>query len=212
MSWYFFIVVGYGRVVLVDCGTDAFTRPGRDALRRRWSIRYAVTVEEALGRLGLAHDDVTDVVLTHHHWDHVGALGELTSARVHANVDEWRAVPPRLRRPVESSGRFRPINGPRVTLWPGFLVREAGLHTAHHSMVEIDCENGGVVIVSDAAYLYQSIDEGLSSAVSTDPQQNVRDVADAVLRVERDHVLPGHDPEIFARHPSGAPGVALICR
>jgi glyoxylase-like metal-dependent hydrolase (beta-lactamase superfamily II) len=211
MSWYFFVVVGHGRVTLVDVGTDALSRPGRNELRRRWAIARATDVSSALSRTGLSPDDVTDVVLTHHHWDHVGALGRFDSATVHAHPREWRRVPARLRSSVEDSARLSTFAETGAELWPGFTVREAGRHTEHQVMVELACERGPVVIASDAAYLHRNVEERKPVAVTVDRRGNVADVRAAAERVGPANVLPGHDPALFERHPSPVRGVAAIC-
>jgi len=211
MSWYFFVAIGHGRVVLIDCGTDALSRPGRQGLRDRWSIASAVRVEEALGRVGLAPSDVTDIVLTHFHWDHVDGLGRFPGATVHAHGAEWRRVPARLREAVESEGRLRAVSGGERALWPGFVVREAGQHTPHQLMVQLSCATDPVVIAGDAAYLYRNIVEGRPVTISAASEQNVADVAQAVQAVGADHVIPGHDPALFDRYPSGVDAVAAIC-
>jgi len=211
MSWYFFVVVGRGRVVLVDCGTDALSRPGRAQLRTRWSIAHATTVTDAIARLGLVPADVTDIVLTHHHWDHAGALGLFSQATVHAHRAEWRSVPSRLRGPVERSERLSLFGGQSAELWPGLAVREAGRHTEHQVMVELECARGPVVLASDAAYLDRNVEERRAVTVTIDRAANVADVAAAAERVGRQNVIPGHDPLIFERFPSPVPGVAAIC-
>lgn len=211
MSWYFFVVLGHGRVVLVDAGTDAFARREREALRTSWSVERAVVVTEALARLRLAPDDVTDIVLTHHHWDHVGGIASFPRARVHAHRGEWARVPARLRGPVERARRAELISRRSEELWPGFEVRVAGRHTRYQLMVELRCEDRAVVIASDAAYLYRNIEEAIPVAVTSDPARNVEDVARAARGVGGDNVIPGHDPAVFARYPSGVPGVAAIC-
>ncbi len=211
MSWYFFVVVGHDRVTLVDVGTDALSRRGRRALRRRWSIATATDVPTALGRTGLSPDDVTDVVLTHHHWDHVGALHHFTSARVVVHEREWRRVPARLREPVEASGRLASFGGDSTELGAGIGIRRAGAHTAHHSMVDVPCEGGDKIIASDAAYLFRSVEERRPSAVTVDRAANLAALRDAARRVGAENVLPGHDPALFDRFPSAVAGVAAIC-
>jgi len=206
-------------VVLIDCGTNALSHPGSD-LRSRWSIADAVPVTEALGRLDLAPEDVTDVVLTHHHWDHVGALGLFETARVHVHPAEWRSVSRSLRAPVEDSGRLRllgdsaqneqnePLEG---LILPGLGAYEAGHHTAHQLMVTVACEGGAIILAGDAAYLYQNIEGGLPVTATRDATQNVADVSAAVRGVGAGRVIPGHDPEVFLRYPSADPRVAAIC-
>ena len=59
------------RVVVIEGGVGA---RWSDKLRRIYHIEGGGRFEESLARLGVARDDVTDVVLSHCHWDHVGAL------------------------------------------------------------------------------------------------------------------------------------------
>lgn len=208
MSWYFFVAVGRGRVVLVDAGTDALA--GRPELRRRWAVTRAISVRAALSRVGLTAERVTDVIVTHRHWDHVDGIAALPSATVHAHAAEWRRVAPRVRRAVDPS-RLRTFEADAEPI-EGLSLRTAGQHTAHHVMVEIACADGPRVLAGDAAYLYRNLEEERAVAQSVDARQGVADVAAAARAVGPSRVLPGHDPALFERHPSTVEGVAWICR
>ena len=210
MSWYFFVAVGHGRVVLIDCGTDRFVGPRAATSRRPWSVVSAVGVVEALARLGLEPSQVTDVVLTHHHWDHVDGLRHFTDAVVHVHRGEWSRIPERLRRPVERANRLDLLDGSTRGLFEGVEIVEAGRHTRHQLVVDVACDHGAVALVSDAAYLDRNIREGRAVAVSANPTGNVADVAEAVREHGEDRVVPGHEPAIFERYPGGD-GVAVIC-
>lgn len=60
---------GHGRTVLVDVGLgDKFP----DKLRDIYRVESEPSLEHSLAALGLAPADVTDVVLTHLHFDHAG--------------------------------------------------------------------------------------------------------------------------------------------
>jgi glyoxylase-like metal-dependent hydrolase (beta-lactamase superfamily II) len=70
-----YLLVGDADVVVVDTGVEG----------------SAGDIEEALGELGLGWYAVTDVVLTHHHPDHIGGLPVVaseTEARVYAGTDD----------------------------------------------------------------------------------------------------------------------------
>ncbi len=60
-----FVVVGPGGVVLVDSGP-----PGTGE-----------AIGGAIARAGATWSDVTDIVLTHRHFDHVGGLAEWVTLR-----------------------------------------------------------------------------------------------------------------------------------
>jgi len=207
MSWYFFVAVGHGRVVLIDCATDAFA--GDAARRAAWSVTRGVRVVPALARLELTPRDVTDVVLTHHHWDHAEGLVHFPRARVHVHEREWERVVEWVRAPFGE--RVTPFRTRRREVHGGLRAQVAGRHTSHQLMVDVPCADHTVVIASDAAYLYRNVEQGVAVAETASEALNVRDVARAVDRVGRAHVIPGHDPRVFERHPTPTEGVAAIC-
>ncbi|MFK7985061.1 MAG: MBL fold metallo-hydrolase [Sandaracinaceae bacterium] len=209
MSWGFFAVVGHGHVVLVDTGTDALASPRRETLQRRWGVVRSVSVVEALARIGIAPGAVTDVILTHYHWDHSEGLIRFPNARVHVQQAEWPRVSGWVRNTV-SDDRVRPFSR-RTTVADSLLVRVAGAHTRNHVFVEVPCADRRVIIVGDAVYLPRNIDPGTAVAVTGNTERTVRDVAAAVSEVGANNVLAGHDPSLYARYPSGVEGVAAVC-
>jgi len=61
-----------GRVILVDTGCGTKWTPSR---AERFAITYdRGAIPGALGKLGLTADDVTDIIITHLHFDHCGGL------------------------------------------------------------------------------------------------------------------------------------------
>ena len=57
------------RTVLVDCGVSLEEAAGRDR-------HFAMNPRDCLLRLGIEPAEVSDLVLTHMHWDHAGTLGD----------------------------------------------------------------------------------------------------------------------------------------
>ncbi|HDH96211.1 MAG TPA: MBL fold metallo-hydrolase, partial [Proteobacteria bacterium] len=68
MAWMFWILRSGDRTVLVDCGFE------NESLRRRWHIEAYRRPVDILLEIGIKPDDITDVVITHLHWDHVGSI------------------------------------------------------------------------------------------------------------------------------------------
>ena len=73
-----------GRTVLVDAG---FYRPR--LLKERKGIADYTRPDKALGRLGIKPEEVTDVVLTHMHWDHADGADLFPKAQVWIQKDEF---------------------------------------------------------------------------------------------------------------------------
>jgi len=205
LSWSFFVAAGHGHVALVDAGTDALST--RQAPADSWrsvkslDVARARSVPAALAAVGLAPADVTDVVLTHHHWDHVEGLVDLPRATVHVHADEWAALlaspllDPALRPAMVAladSGRVHGFSGDHSEPLPGLSIRAFGSHTPHHSVVELRCAEGPVVVAGDAAYAYA-------------------DLGEAAALESAGRLLLGHDPLLYSRWPSPQEGVAQIC-
>jgi glyoxylase-like metal-dependent hydrolase (beta-lactamase superfamily II) len=252
MSWYFYVIVGDGKVILVDSGTDQFiysmegTHTARGAkglgLKNIWQIKRFRSVEETLAVLGLKPKDVTDIILTHHHWDHVDGIKDMLQATVYIHktelaairtgsivaggnlvsgatkdtfdVLEYRSLNPNTQQLITfSDATYDKPYQPMTDI----SVIESGLHTEKHVAVIVNCEEQHTIAISgDSAYLYKNIDEGLPItllAPNTDPQKNVEDVQRlAKLVGAKERVLPGHDPAVFSRFPSAIDGLAVICK
>jgi len=77
------LVRGGGRNVLVDTG---FYRP---QLFSAFKVADYVRPDEAVARAGVRSDEVTDVVLTHMHWDHADGADLFPNATVWIQRDEY---------------------------------------------------------------------------------------------------------------------------
>ena len=72
-----------GRIALVDSGFH------REQYFRQFSVQDYVKPSEAIAPLGLKPDDITDIFLTHMHWDHAGGIDLFPSARIWIQKDEY---------------------------------------------------------------------------------------------------------------------------
>ena len=72
-----------GRVALVDSGFH------REQYFRQFAVRDYVKPSEAIAPLGLKPEEITDIFLTHMHWDHAGGIDLFPSARIWIQKDEY---------------------------------------------------------------------------------------------------------------------------
>src|SRR5438309_7671559 len=77
------LVRGGGRTILVDSG---FYRP---QYFKEWTVRDYVRPDEAVAKLGVKPEDVTDVVITHMHWDHADGADLFPRAKIGVQKDEY---------------------------------------------------------------------------------------------------------------------------
>jgi glyoxylase-like metal-dependent hydrolase (beta-lactamase superfamily II) len=168
-----FVVADAGGVVLVDTGT-----PGRSE-----------AIGAALARVSAAWSDVTDIVLTHSHFDHVGSLAE--SARLASRATVWVGAQDADEVPAIDGRAVRQLaDGDRVG---SMHVLHTPGHTPGH--VSLLYEAASVLFIGD---LVGSEDGALTfgpAAFTADPalsRQSLRRVVD----LGTDRVFFSHGGEV----------------
>ncbi|MBM3316027.1 MBL fold metallo-hydrolase [candidate division WOR-3 bacterium] len=160
------LILAGDRRVLVDTGIgDKWDAKGRDVYR----IEKTDTVDASLARLSLTPGDVTDVVLTHLHFDHAGGATRLgpsgypapsfPSAQYVVQRAEWEdATQPNRRSraaylpenfmPLEQAGQLRLVDGTQELL-PGVELLHTGGHTRGLQLVRVRSTGSTAVFWSD---------------------------------------------------------------
>lgn len=187
------VVVTDDGVVLVDTGL-----PGRSPL-----------IERALQSIGRSLGEVTSILVTHHHADHVGSLAHLrerTGARVIAHAAEvpWIAghIPPaqpvgrlaklasRLVGAVETTKVDQLITTDGTEPLPGFTALHTPGHTRGHVSYLLDRSNG-ILFAGDAAASRRGRVTGPPHMFTADPARAGQSLA-RLADLEFDHAVFGH--------------------
>ncbi|HUK15155.1 MAG TPA: N-acyl homoserine lactonase family protein [Bryobacteraceae bacterium] len=219
MVW---LVRAGGRNILVDSGFY------RDQFFKQWHVRDFVKPSEAIGRLGLKPEDVTDVIVTHMHWDHADGMDLFPKAKIWLQKDEleyyagsaWQSrrthggidpddVLSAVRLNLE--GRVGLVPGDAQEILPGISCYIGGKHTYASQFVTVHTASGTVVLASDNIYLYENMEKHVPIAATLDAASNLR-AQDRMKEMAASPklVIPGHDPAVMTNFPNPVPGVAKI--
>ena len=218
----FWLVQGGGHNVLVDSG---FYRP---QLFKGWSIADYRKPTEALRAAGLAPADVTDIVISHMHWDHADGMDLFPKARIWIQRDEYTYYTGEAWHHADTHGGIEPddvealvkaniagrvsfVEGDDQEILPGIRCYIGGKHTYQSQYATVHAKDGTVVLASDNVYLYENLDKHVPIAETLDAKSNLR-AQDRMrtLASKPGFIIPGHDPAIFERFPAVAPGVVKI--
>ena len=211
MVW---VLKGPGRTILVDSG---FYRPRY--LEENPGLADYVRPDEAVARLGIKPGDVTDIIITHTHWDHLDGADLFPRATTwiqRAEYEHYTARP----RPAEhlaalvrlhEAGRVRLVDGDAREILPGVKVYTGGKHTFESEYVGVITRAGTMVIASDNLYLYENLDKHVPIAATLDAAANLA-AQDRMKQIASNPrlIIPGHDPEVFARFGKVAAGVVRL--
>ncbi len=199
-------------VILVDTGYDAV-----EAHRRGRPIQ--LDPREALKPLGIAAEEITQVIVTHLHYDHAGGLHLFPNATLHMQAAEMQfATGPcmchdPLRAPF-SAGHVceavRRLYSGKVVFYEGdaevaegVTVHAVGGHSRGLQCVRVRTAAGWMVLASDAAHYYENVFSRKPFPIVVDLQ----DMMDGFATLERlaSHpklIVPGHDPLVRALFPT----------
>ena len=218
----FWLVQGGGHNILVDSG---FYRP---QFFRDWKVADYRKPSDAVRAAGLDPDAITDIVISHMHWDHADGFDLFPKARIWIQRDEYTYYTgeawqhPRTHGGIDPddvaalvqanvAGHVRFVEGDNQEILPGIRCYIGGKHTYQSQYVSVPGKDGTVVLASDNVYLYENLDKHAPIAETLDARSNLA-AQDRMrtLAAKPEFIIPGHDPAIFDRFPAVAPGVVKI--
>ena len=155
ISFTVYLIQTQGKNILVDAGCD-------DGAGFPMSV-FKKPVE-VLAECGLSPEEITDVVLTHAHHDHVEAVKHYKNAVIHIQEEEYPAakkyIPEDL--PVQL---FREV----CTIAEGVTVKKIGGHTRGSSIVLA----GRYVLCGDECYHERCLTDKICTGASKDEEKSL---------------------------------------
>jgi glyoxylase-like metal-dependent hydrolase (beta-lactamase superfamily II) len=213
MVW---VVRAGSRVILVDAGFY------REKFMRQWKPVDYVKPSEAIAPLGLLPADVTDIVISHIHWDHADGADLFPNARVWLQKEEYeyyvsdsgtvkqRAIDADVAmmfHQLRKLGRVHLIDGDRREILPGITVHTGGKHTFASQYVGVSTRAGTVVLASDNAYLYENIERRRPISQTLDSVSNLAAQARMLeIAGSTRFIVPGHDMQVYVRFAESLAG------
>jgi glyoxylase-like metal-dependent hydrolase (beta-lactamase superfamily II) len=211
MDYFMWLLRRGDQVILVDTGYD-------DAEARVRGRPIRLDPVAALGPFGLRPEDISDVIVTHLHYDHAGGLHLFPNAQLHMQAAEMAyATGPCmchdvLRLPFSAghvceavkrlySGKLRFYAGDGEVA-EGVTVHCIGGHSRGLQAVRVRTAAGWMVLASDAAHFYENLWARKPFPIVVDLQ----DMLDGFGRLEAlasapELIIPGHDPLVRAHFP-----------
>jgi len=212
-----------GRNILVDTG---FRPDAQNAANSQ--VQGYLLPDKAVEKLGISPENITDIILTHLHWDHADGLPLFPNAHVWVQKAEleyyatsaWqkkgdhrgiepRNIPELVK--LNTEDRVTLIDGDDQKIIEGIRVYTGSRHSFASQYIGVNTSGGTVVIASDCAWFYANLELGLANSLTFDPEADVK-TFDRMRRLasKPEWILPGHDRAVFEKFPNPVEGVARI--
>ena len=223
--YYIWVVKGPAETILVDTGVGMTVAADR-------KLKGYVNPVDVAARIGVKPNDVTKVVITHMHWDHVGGMEMMPKAYPKATFyvqkreyDFWTRHPVakrkifagtadplayKLMQDMEGSPRLQIVNGD-TNIGPGLDIMLGPGHTIGTQSLAVTTAKGTAVVASDCGHLARNFKEDMPSSLITDligwmeTYDKVRAKASSV-----DLCFPGHDAGMLLNYPKVAEDVTRL--
>jgi glyoxylase-like metal-dependent hydrolase (beta-lactamase superfamily II) len=207
------LVRGGGHNVLIDSGFY------HERFFKDWKVKDFIKPSDALAGLSVKPEEITDVVLSHMHWDHADGIDLFPKARIWIQKDELEYYAGEAWETKDTSdgidaedilelvklnteGRVGLVHGDAQEILPGLTCYTGGRHTYQSQYVGVATAGGTVVLASDNMYLYENMEKHVPIAETFDAPSNLR-AQDRMKRMATrpEWVIPGHDPTVFDKFP-----------
>jgi glyoxylase-like metal-dependent hydrolase (beta-lactamase superfamily II) len=209
------LIRGGDHTILFDSGFH------RDTFLKEFAMKDYLRPDEAVKTAGVNPDQVTDIVISHAHWDHMGGIDLFPKAQVWIQKDEYRYYtmdawqasgdhggidPDDVKQLVQlnTEGRLHLIDGDNVEIFPGIRAYTGARHTYASQYLRVE-GHPTYVLASDNAYFYLNLSAHLASATfsEADHPANIANQARMIeLAGSPDRVIPGHDILQFQKFPT----------
>ena len=159
ISFAFYLIKTKNKNILVDAGCD--TMPGF-VMKKYYSPAFVLRQAE------LSSDEITDVIITHAHHDHIEALSHFKNAVVHITEEEY-----------SNGQKYIPANMPVNLFKEEFLVEEqirvinCGGHSVGSAIVEITYKDEIHILAGDECYTDLNIRSKICTGTFYDKEKSI---------------------------------------
>ena len=222
MCFMVWLIRGNGRNILVDAGYTL-----SDSALKVNTNGY-IRPDVALQRMKIAPGDVTDVIISHPHWDHIAGIDLFPNATVWMQKDDYdyfvgtawqkdgnsfgfHKDDVRKIVNVNLQGRLRLIKGDNLEIMPGIRVFTGSKHTYESQYVQVTTGKEKIILAADNIWFYYKFDNLISASLTFDTTGYINQMKRMkTLASDVKLIIPGHDGLIFSRFPKVAAGVVKI--
>jgi glyoxylase-like metal-dependent hydrolase (beta-lactamase superfamily II) len=213
-----------GETTLIDTGTGP-------TLAKERNFRGFVPPEQLVARLGVKPEQVTKVIITHMHFDHVGGMENFAQLYPNAKFyvqksefDFWINSPIAKRAPFKllqwglgnkgladlaGSPRLVMVEGDRV-IGPDMELLLIPGHTPGLQGVLVSTAKGPAVVASDCAHIAKSFRDDVPSGLIVDMVTWLKSYDKLRSKASVDNLFPGHDALMLANYPNIAENIARL--
>lgn len=154
-----YLIKTENKLILVDAG--CVTMPG-------FTVTEFIGPVKALEKINISASDITDVIITHSHHDHIECVSYFENATVHIQKDEY------------AQGKQYFTEKSKINLFEDELqltdkikVVKSGGHSVGSCVIEIETENKPIAIIGDECYKRECLERQIPTGCFCSKEKSV---------------------------------------
>lgn len=217
ISFHFWLIKSSGgKNILVDAGCRMDLSNAID-----FGLTNYERPDSVLLRLGIPADAISDIIISHPHWDHIDGLPLFPAATVWMQKEDyayytgeaWQkpakpgGIAPRniaFLLQLNIAGKLKLVDGDNKEIINGITVFTGSGHTYNSQYVVVQSNKDKVVIASDNIWIYDNLNKMMPP-----PSYGTMNAAGYIKNMQRmktqaskpAFILPGHDDAMFKKFP-----------
>jgi len=156
----FFLIIADNKKILVDTGSD--TMEG-------FKLENFIKPLDALKNNGFSPEDITDVIITHAHHDHIGCVGNYKNAKIYIQSKEYNSGKEYL-----ENCKNVVVFEEEFTVCAGVKIIKIGGHAEGSSVVEIEKDGEIFVVAGDECYNEYNLKNKIPTASSCNRENSLK--------------------------------------
>jgi glyoxylase-like metal-dependent hydrolase (beta-lactamase superfamily II) len=214
-----------GRNILLDAGFLKDIPEAKD-----FPLGDYVRPDSVLAKLGLKAGDITDIILSHPHWDHIDGIGLFPNAQIWMQKEDFnyyvggawqkggqnggfnkRDI--RMLIDLNLAGKLTLVEGDNKEIIPGIKVFTGARHTFNSEYVLVETGLNKIILASDNIWVYYSLEHlrPASAGGTWDTTAQIKAMVRMKTMVTSPrYIVPGHDSKVFSIFPKVADGVVKV--
>jgi glyoxylase-like metal-dependent hydrolase (beta-lactamase superfamily II) len=191
-DWLFYVLRINEKIILIDTG---FNDP---VISARFGINWADPAKLLEENLGIRPADVTDVIITHNHFDHIGCVDRFVNADLYMNrtdLDDY------MNNGMKKITDFLKADKKLITfneeliLFDKITVRHIGGHSAGSCAVYLRFKDKKIIITGDECYLKENYLEKIPVGTYFNVSKNKA----FINSLKDEDILTMHEPSIVGK-------------
>jgi len=209
-----------GKNILVDAG---YIDTSENAVKEKFT-RPDIMLQE----LDLKPEDISDIIITHPHFDHIGGITLFPGANIWMQkkdydyfvTDAWKEGGNHMGfdeedvkniKKVNELGKLKLVDGDSIEIMPGIMAFTGSKHTFENQYLLVNSDSNKVLLASDAIWFYLNIYQLRPAILSHDPEGYVNAMRRMKTLVnDTNYIIPGHDDLLFSMFPKVSERIVKI--